>query len=653
MDPAAPPLRWRIPALWALGSALLSLVVLGPNVPWFGTHLLGYADSDAPKHLWGQWVVREAVLAGEGISNQLTMANHPDGGRFVILDTGVALLSLPLAWVVSPFTAYDLTVLVQLSLVGLCTFLAARALTGSEPGAFVAAAVVVVSAPLVATGLVSGVAETQSLWPLPLLLLASLRTLQQPDSLRWPLAASGLLMLQAFLCWSYAAHAELLLPVLLLLSLAGGGRAGLVPGRRLDRRLLRQGLAFLVPLAVPIGLLWWRVSDSVNAADATYSRGVSLFPGAHSAERLEHVTGASLWGLVRPGEDALRVLDHSVDYLVKSDYLGIVVVLAAAWAAWRSPRARRLLGGALVVGILALGPRLDLVDGGASLPNLAYLAAWQVVPLFHETAHTHGRLLVTTSLLLGFVLAAGVASLPAARQSLAGIVLGGLVLADGLFVSPAPWPVPHAPVAPDSSSLYLAGEEGGILELPFGTDGGRFRSRLFREQIWHGRPLPFTLEGVGLGLLSPTVRMVPFVQETLKLVDGHRSEAPCGRVARLREADIHWVRLWPELLAPERADRVAQHLDACLGEPLMVSTLARLYRVDADASGNTRGDSRGDSGGGARRSPSAPGPAAASALAPGTQLLHRGPQGPHGRQPQGSGGEVGQDPPGRGVEQGP
>lgn len=584
MDAHSPPPPRTVPELWALASALLALVVLGPNLPWFDTHLLGYADSDAPKHLWGQWVVRESVLAGEGIPTRLSLANHPDGGPFVILDTGIALLSLPLAWLTSPFTAYDLTVLAQLSLVGLCTFLAGRGLTGSAAGGFVAAAVVVVSAPLQATGVVSGVAESLSLWPLPLLLLAGVRTLQRPESLRWPLAAGALLTLQTALCWSYSAAAELLLPLILLVALLGGGREGLIPRRRLDRSLLRQGGAFLLPVVLPLLLLWSWVRSTVTADDAAYERGVSLLPGPQAWERIEHVHGASLLGLLRPGEGALRQLDVEVDYLVEATYLGVVVLVAACWAAWRDRRARLLLVVAGLMALLGLGPQLALVEGGATLPNPAYLAAWQLVPLFHETAHTHGRLLVSTSLLLGLVLAAGVASLPRARHAAAGLVLGGLVVADGLVLSPAPWPVPQAPFAADPTSHFLAEQAGGILELPYGSDGGRFRSRLFREQVWHGRPLPFALEGVGSQLLSPTVRLVPFVQNTSRLLAGSRRQGGCGDLGRLREAGIHWVREWSWLLGEEDFEALARYLEGCLGQPVVSSDHAVVYVVPEGAS---------------------------------------------------------------------
>ena len=71
------------------------LAVFLPSLPKLSAGVIGTAESDALKHVWSQWLVRDQVLSGS-LSMQTHLLNFPTGGPFFSLDTVNALLGLPL-----------------------------------------------------------------------------------------------------------------------------------------------------------------------------------------------------------------------------------------------------------------------------------------------------------------------------------------------------------------------------------------------------------------------------------------------------------------------------------------------------------------------------------------------------------------------------
>ena len=89
------------------------LAVFLPNLHRLSREVVGAAESDALKHIWSQWLVRDQVLSGS-LSMQTHLLNFPGGGPFFSLDTVNALLGLPLAVVLGSTMAFNLVLILSL-----------------------------------------------------------------------------------------------------------------------------------------------------------------------------------------------------------------------------------------------------------------------------------------------------------------------------------------------------------------------------------------------------------------------------------------------------------------------------------------------------------------------------------------------------------
>lgn len=582
--PSAAPLRRGL-GLAVCVAVLLPLLVFGPNLPHLGERALGARDSDALKHVWSQWWAWDTVASGS-VPLHTTLLNHPDGGSFFSLDLANALLGGPLRGLLSPVWVYNLLLCLQLSAAFLATWSLAKTVTGRPRAALLAGLLPAASAWMLSFAVGSGVTECAFFWPLPLVLLCAWRTLERPG---WtaPVAGALLWVVQAVACPTWALVAGMLL--------LGGTAVWLVerpwlrkPGDAfvLDAAAGRRvGLVVLLVLlaAVP---LYTAVGSTV--ASGVYERPLSLF-GTFDPRVLPETQALALSHLVVPGEAGLRV-HEGADRLYTTGYLGLVPLLLGVVGARASRGARWCLGGAALFGVVSLGPVIQATGAspGPGITNPIYLLAWNVVPLFSLSMHGTDRFVAGALLCLGGAAAWGLGSLlerlPVRLRTPAAVSAAGLVLAEVLFVSPAPWPVPQTRAVPSAAARRLAETApegpGAVLDLPFLTvSSGRFVSEILLDQTVHGRPVPFRLEGRGLQAVAPAVRDLSLVRALHAATQGERRPLPCRERDALARLGFFAVVLHTARLEVPGAPVIAS-MTRCLGEPERVED-ALIYRVGA------------------------------------------------------------------------
>lgn len=516
------------------GSALLvalvvTLVVLGPNLPHLRQRAIGSGGSDALKHVWSQWWAWRKVSSGE-LPLETSLLYHPQGGPFFSVDLANALLGAPLRGLAEPVTVYNLLLVLHLPLAFLSAFALARHLTGHPAAALVAGVAYAVSAWVLAFALGSGVTETVFMWPLPLVLLCAWQTVRT-RGWRAPVAGSVLLVLQAVACPNWALVAGIFLL---------GGAAVWVAQRpwRLPSgapfRLDGGAAARIGVVVAMVGLaavpLYLSVGGTVDGG--VYERPLTLF-GTFDPRGIPETQALAAAHLFWPGTEGLRI-HLGADRLYTSGYVGLGLLVLALLGARKSPLARWGLVAAVVFAVLALGPtvHLDLERSGPGWTNPVYLFAWAVVPLFSLSMHGADRFMVGVSLGLGVAATVGLGTLleRASSQARRPLALGAtaVVLLEVLWVSPAPWPVPQVPAVPSVVAAHLEGGSGAVLDLPFlSAASGRFDTRIMLDQTRHARPIPYRLMGRGMQAMSPQVRDLALVKALHAATQGERQPTPC------------------------------------------------------------------------------------------------------------------------------
>ncbi len=553
-------MRWR---LLLLAAAILLVFV--PNFHTFTTHVVGAPQSDALKHVWSQWLVRDQISRG-AMTMHTELLHFPAGGPFFSLDTVNALIGLPLTLVASPITTFNLLLLLSLVGAGLAGAALTRELTHAPWADVVGGLGFALSAWMLAFPLASGVTETIATWPMPLALLFAWRALTRP-AWHWPVLAGLMLSLQGLACWSHGITAGLLL--LGMVVVVWRRRPELFTDKRLWMRAATMGVSALV-VALP---LYWAVSGTVSADDAIKARTLSLF---HSAPigplAVPEANSMALADFISPGRWGLRVSQAGTEQLQYAIYPGVVLIgLGVLGVRSRAPAARALLIGSVLMALLAMGPRLYLDHGRTigGLPNPVYLLAYWAIPLVNATIHSVDRFAVGLQLCLAMLAAVGVSHIRAPLRPWAAAAL----LAEVLWVSPGPWPLGSTSAEAHPASQYLAEHprEGAVVDWPFETassQGTWFIGDIFLQQTHHRRPIPFQLEGRGIETVSPPMATNPFFHRvSSSLLYRHPLVPECSGTDALADMGVAFVVWRRESTPPSQREDLDRVLRLCLGPP--------------------------------------------------------------------------------------
>lgn len=569
-------------------AGLVTVAVLTPFLPRLhrlSAEAIGLPGSDHLKHVWGQWWVWTRVTVDHAVPLTAWRIWFPDGGAFFSLDTGNVLLTAPLRLVLGPVAAFNAVVLLQVVLAGLAATALARRVGVTTVASAVAGVVFALNSWVLSFGVASGVSEALFLWPLPLVAIGVLDILERPR-MRGPVLAAGALALLALASPPFAIMGGL--------GALGAGAGWLTTRPWRDGRLrpalarVVVSVALLVMLTAP---LLFAVSDTTAGAGAIYPRESGPFSPL-DPRQLPETNAMALVDFVLPGDAGLREHATSLDRLVFASYIGFVVLGLAAVGAWRAGApARRALVGAALFGVLSLGPSvyLDHARTWPGLPNPLHLGLFHGLPYFHTTIHSTDRFVAAAMLGIGLAAAAGLQALTlrrtfAVQLGATAVALIGLI-AEVRWLAPPPPTAPTTPAAAHAASLHLAQDPhpGAVIDVPFrSVQTGRFEGDIFLQQAFHGRPIPWRLEGRHGEIVTPLVWDDALFQRVAQPLMGGQPSRPtrCEGAAELAGAGFGWFVVRRDRLPDALRDRVEQPLAECLGDPVVVEEAA-LYRIDA------------------------------------------------------------------------
>jgi hypothetical protein len=373
------------------------------------------------------------------------------------------LAALPLRALLGPIAAFNITLLLALPLSSLAAWPLLRRWGGAGPWVTAAGCVAFALCPFALGTLTSGELPKLCIGLVPLTLYALDRARSQERGAGWLLATSALAAVTVFTSPTFG----LFLPLVAV---------GLLLWDAWKHKRWRRPLACGAAVAAGLlpALLYYReleghVWRSLHMPAQSFGLQAVL-PDPHPSASLVDL----LIGL--PGE---VTGPWSMRHVA---YLGSVTVVLLALLAWRNGR-RPGRGVALALllagGLLALGPQLYPVDAMSPVPLPATLLSWLRYPLARSGMFYRLALLGSLGLALWLVVET------ARRPRLVWLLLA-VQIGDGIRAS-APWPLAVQPIEGRRLLLELRGEDGAVLELPYG--GGLVPSQqgLLRASL-HGRP---------------------------------------------------------------------------------------------------------------------------------------------------------------------
>ena len=293
-----------------LGALSMAVVVLFvPNLLHLQTAAFGSSGSDALKHVWSQWFVQHQVLSEGGLSLRTDLLNHPSGGPFFSLDTINALMGLPLRLFFDSVATYNLVLIACIGASALTGAALVRMFSDEPWVPSLGGIAFALSAWMLCFPLASGVSETAVTWPLPLIVLFSIRTWTTPRYTS-PIAAGLLLTIQGAACWSHGITAGLIVIGMIMVAWTVN-RADFRDSARLRRVFVLFGSAALCSLP-----LYLAISGTVSADDSVKVRNLSLF---HSAPLgpldVPEANSMALVDFFAPGSWGRRITTTGTDQL--------------------------------------------------------------------------------------------------------------------------------------------------------------------------------------------------------------------------------------------------------------------------------------------------------------------------------------------------
>ncbi len=541
-------------ALPILAHLLLAAVVTAPMAVRPFQHLAGSGDVDVWNHAWGPWWWWESLSRGT-LPWQTTLLAYPKGGVLWFIDPVLAATGAPLVPLLGATAAYNTVVLLYVAFASWAAGRFARALGVQGPARWVASAAFAGSAWVVCE-VHNGITEAFNVGFVGLALAWAEDAARRPTLQRWGKAGLGV---------GLAAVAS---PYLGL----GAGVYALVRGLPALRAAWIGAVVAVVVAAPPaLGL---RAQLHSDAAIIKHPESMNDQLALHNA--VDPRTFLHPFGF--------RSVDLSAEGFEHSMYLGLLALGLAAVGLWRlRPAGRGWLRSsgpwvglaALASVIFALGPYLYWDDGWASLGGARLrLPWWAIQKLAPGLAVTHPlRLAVPALAAVAGLAAVGAARLVPGRRAL---LLAGLVLADGLVLSGAPWPIATADATPPAALEDLAREaallpgDTAVLDLP--TDAGETMatSRYLWWQTAHGQPIvygPDARASTSPLIHEPTFRTLAAAStRRTDEADRLQLEGAGERIATrsLRDMGIRWIVVHHDL-DPEAGERLDTLLTDELG----------------------------------------------------------------------------------------
>ncbi|WP_119067258.1 hypothetical protein [Aggregatilinea lenta] len=566
----------RILIAWVLPLAIyaaLAALITWPLVTQIGTHAAGAGYADADEIIRHGWWIKEAVLHGENPFRQTLLA-YPDGFTSTLmwaypLRFGPTAL---LAFAVAPLAAYNLVVLITLTINGFAAYRLGLDLSG-RPLAALLGGLVFLAFPAMQGHASAGHVEILTLWPLALTALCLWRILR--GGAGWRTVIGGAV------CFALAALGMVSQIIYGLMPLVGVfGLYFLLFAR--DRIVVRGAVLHDQPWAraaamIVLGgvLLLPFFGPLLTEAGRAEVEGLSE-PGrvAYSTDLLAFIS-PSPFGFF---EDAAPAYTRDVlgtNSAEGSAYLGIAAVALAAVALAARKESRPWLALGLVAMILSLGPLLKWRDQPVTLRfedfETAITLPWafvQNLPVIDAT-RTPGRFNLVTGLALSALVSLGAGVLLGRvrrvplRIALVGAVGAVIVLEYQLF-----WPFLTVDARLPAYFDQLAAEDDvrAVADVPL--DNPLVQKAALYEQIAHGKPI----------IAGHISRRTPQNPAVLRLIDAAALGDEADPLTTLRREDVAYV------LSAAGVDRLVVH------KPFLADAAATLDRLRSIFGGATYED---------------------------------------------------------------
>ena len=505
----------------------------------------GYSDSyEVIRHIW--WA-REALLDGHNPFDQTLLA-YPDGFMSWV-QWSHPLQYIPpalLALVVSPLTAFNLTLLAVLILNGMAAYWLGMTLTGRRTLPSLVGGLVFLGYPTMQGHMSVGHLGILTLYPLPLFALCAWRILMEGAGWRTALWGGVWFALTAL---AYVSQITYVLFPLLLFGgvyvlvwdrrrlIGEGGPWHRRPWARLAGMVALGGL-LLIPFYAPLLTAAGQdeMSDVAETGRVAFSADLLSFASPSPFGPLQDVIPGYAWDVL--GTNSAE----------GSAYLGVVAAGLAGVALWRRPAARMWLLAALGAMLFSLGPLLkwrddpvmihiETFDSYVTLP----WALFQRLP-FIDATRTPGRFNLTTGLAMSALASLGAGVLfervrrRGVRSGLAALLGAAILVEYQLF---APFPTGDARQPDYFHELAQNGDVRAVLDVP--VDNLLVGKIGLYQQMLHHKPL----------IAGHALRRTPQNPAVLGLLD----QAALGDSKR-GQTPPEWV---PALFSAAGADRIIVH----------------------------------------------------------------------------------------------
>jgi hypothetical protein len=531
-----------------------TLVLAWPLIGRIDTHLAGN-DNDTYINVWANWWTRRVLFEG----SKLFFCDYeffPIGVdlTFHSFSHFNSLLCVVLSPLFGDIVAQNLTTLLAHVMTGVSTYCLVRYLTGKTLPAIVAGYLYTFSPFHISEASHPVLNTTQWLPLFTLFLIRMVRERRKRDGL-W----SGVfLFLTALSSWHLllftCGFALFYILYTLLQSL-----------RRKDastQSLVAPLMTFIVVSALLLGPLLYPVTRELLSGAA---EEFVLTDRIGQADLLQFFRPPSIY----PGIGSLL----GIAPIKKSTYLGISVLIVAAYGAWHNrPQTNFWVWGTLTFFLLALGPYAQI--GGTVYEHLVLPWGWPMGQLFRDPPRIAFLITFCLAVLVGFAIATIQDRVSPkdgkGRWWLLTTVVGVMVF-DVLYL---PYPLIQPPVV---SGFYddLAAEDGdfAILELPFGRTPARYYA--YYQTIHEKR----TVEGIASRQPKDAyayIRANPFLAEIKKTGEMPDTITDVSQqLSVLADDDIRYLILHKKL----RYNRFDQWRDYMIVPPIYEDDQLVVYRT--------------------------------------------------------------------------
>jgi hypothetical protein len=442
-----------------------------PLVLHLGDGVVLARGGDAWLHIWDLWWVDKALVDLHQSPYVTNLIYYPTGLNLYYhsLDLFNGILSIPLQRAFNITVAFNLLMLVNLTLDGLAAYWLCLDRTGCTAASLVGGALFA-SSPLLGTSVDLGQLDEVTVWWVPLYILALWRALDSSGPV-WARGGGRRSVLVAGIClagaslatWYFAAGLVVFTVIFVPVYLLSRSRSNwLAP-------LLKPALAGVIFALLLSPLLWAMVRERLSGA--TYMLSTLTATVYNSAD---------LQALFLPAR-----VDSGINQLGSAVALGyLALLLSTIGVMWRWPRLWPVALATLAVIVMSLGPHLQIggIDTGIPLPY----ALLNNVP-FIGASRQPLRFLATASAGLALLSAFGAQWL----QTRAGASLGkwgvtaALLLLIGLELFGLPRAITSTQPEPAFTFLRQNSTPGAVLEVP----ADDWSSQSLLHQTVHGRPI--------------------------------------------------------------------------------------------------------------------------------------------------------------------